>query len=248
MRLRTAVFAVAAVLGAAVFARLGFWQIDRLRQRRAINEVLAERLAAPPTAVDSVAGEPASLRFRRATAGGAADYGRELVLGQRSREGSPGVWLVTPLATAGSDSLTIAVRGWVYSPDGTTVQLARWREGDSLTLEGWLDTLATSGSSDSIPGRPGVLRRLDQGRLAARLGRPVRRMYLMATRGDAAQRAGTPARFSLPEMDEGPHRSYAIQWFSFAAIALVGGWIFVVNDRRARGVRGEGIPAPRTIV
>lgn len=234
MRLRTALFAVVVSIGAAVFVSLGVWQLRRLRERQAVNATLATRMGEAPVTIGSVAAPPLEQRFVRARVSGTADYAGEVVLGQRSREGSPGVWLVTPVATAGTDSLAIVVRGWVYSPDGSTVDLGRWREGDSLTFEGWLDTLATTGSSDSIPGRAGVLRRLDQQRLSARLGRPVRRMYLMATRGDAAQRADAPARFTLPEMDEGPHRSYALQWFSFAAIALVGGGIIVVNDRRAR--------------
>ena len=247
MRLRTALFAVAAAAGAAAFVSLGLWQLRRLRERQAINTTLAARMREAPVDVGAASGSPLAQRFVRARVSGRPAYDRELVLGQRSREGSPGVWLVTPLATVSSDSLTLVVRGWVYSPDGTTADLARWREGDSLTVEGWLDTLATSGSSDSIPGRGGVLRRLDQHQLSARFGRPVRRMYLMATRGDAAQRADVPARFTLPEMDEGPHRSYAVQWFSFAAIALVGGGIIVVNDRRARRGGAERIPAPRTL-
>jgi cytochrome oxidase assembly protein ShyY1 len=40
------------------------------------------------------------------------------------------------------------------------------------------------------------------------------------------------ARFALPVLDDGPHRSYAIQWFCFAIIALVGAGIVVRNDRR----------------
>ncbi|HEX2718079.1 MAG TPA: SURF1 family protein [Gemmatimonadaceae bacterium] len=247
MRLRTALFALAALLAAVVFVSLGLWQLRRLRERQAINATLAARMKEAPVAVGAASGSPVAQRFVRARVSGMPAYDQEVVLGQRSREGSPGVWLVTPLATVSSDSLTVVVRGWVYSPDGTTVDLARWREGDSLTVEGWLDTLATGGSSDSIAGRVGVLRRLDQQRLASRFGRPVRRMYLMATRGDAAQRADVPARFTLPEMDEGPHRSYAFQWFSFAAIALIGGGVIAVNDRRARRGGAERIPAPRTL-
>ena len=33
-------------------------------------------------------------------------------------------------------------------------------------------------------------------------------------------------------MDEGPHLGYAIQWFSFAVIALVGAAVAVRADRR----------------
>jgi len=37
----------------------------------------------------------------------------------------------------------------------------------------------------------------------------------------------------LPELDEGPHLSYAIQWFTFSALAVIG-WVLVVR-KTARG-------------
>jgi cytochrome oxidase assembly protein ShyY1 len=38
----------------------------------------------------------------------------------------------------------------------------------------------------------------------------------------------------IPALDEGPHRSYALQWFSFAVIALVGAALMVARERRGR--------------
>jgi cytochrome oxidase assembly protein ShyY1 len=38
-------------------------------------------------------------------------------------------------------------------------------------------------------------------------------------------------RLTIPALDEGPHQSYAIQWFSFALVAVVGG---VALSRRPR--------------
>jgi cytochrome oxidase assembly protein ShyY1 len=49
----------------------------------------------------------------------------------------------------------------------------------------------------------------------------------------AAAMDSTPARVAPPALDDGPHLSYAIQWFSFAAIALVGSYVVV---RRGRAV------------
>ncbi|HEX5950122.1 MAG TPA: hypothetical protein VFZ96_03895, partial [Actinomycetota bacterium] len=44
-----------------------------------------------------------------------------------------------------------------------------------------------------------------------------------------AQDGDMPVVVPRPELDEGPHLSYAVQWFIFATIALVG---FVVLARR----------------
>ena len=235
MRPRTFGFLIAAILGAAVFVRLGIWQIDRLHQRQTLNATIRARLAAEPVSVDSLGGPPESLRYRRATVRGLASYNGEALLVQRTMNGSPGAYLLTPVRTGRGDSATIVVRGWVYAPDGATVDRARWREGDSLTVEGWLDTLSRAGRPDTIAGHPDALRRLDRATLERHAGVPLREVYLWATGPKPARPAAeAPARFTLPELDEGPHRSYAIQWFSFAAIALVGAGVIVRNDRRGR--------------
>jgi cytochrome oxidase assembly protein ShyY1 len=40
--------------------------------------------------------------------------------------------------------------------------------------------------------------------------------------GTAVVDSTRPVRIPLPALDEGPHKSYAVQWFAFAAIALIG--------------------------
>jgi len=39
----------------------------------------------------------------------------------------------------------------------------------------------------------------------------------------------------LPELTDGPHKSYALQWFSFAGIALIGGVALFVRRSSAGG-------------
>lgn len=239
MRAKTVGFVILSIAGAAIFTRLGVWQLSRLHQRQRLNAEMLGRLSAAPVAVDSMSGPADSLRYRRARISGTPDYAHEALLVQRTREGSPGVYLVTPVITPGSDSATIVIRGWVYTPDGVRTDQQRWHEGDRLTVTGYLDELPTGGSADTIRGQPNAVRRLQRDDLARRAGRPVRTMYLWAI-GDSAHSAATatpagarqaPARFTLPVLDEGPHRSYAIQWFAFAIIALAGAVIVVRNDR-----------------
>ena len=246
MRAKTIAFAVAALVGAAVFARLGVWQLSRLRERESHNAAMLGRLSAAPVAIDSMTGPADSLRYRRARLSGAPDYAHEALLVQRTRDGSPGVYLVTPVVTPGSDSATIVVRGWVYAPDGVRIDQQRWREGDRLTVSGYLDELAADPVADSFPGQPAAVRRLQRADLARRAGRPVRTMYLW-TVGDSTAPAGeAPARFTLPVLDDGPHRSYAVQWFSFALIALVGAVIVVRADRQQLRTTQRGADSPAT--
>jgi surfeit locus 1 family protein len=71
-------------------------------------------------------------------------------------------------------------------------------------------------------------------------------MYLWAVSDSTARSAQKAARFTLPVLDDGSHRSYAVQWFSFAVIALVGAGIIVRNDRRQGRVAQRGADLPAT--
>jgi surfeit locus 1 family protein len=222
---------------AAVCIRLGFWQLARLEQRRARNALATERLGQPPEDIAAVSGDTGALRFRRIRASGVFDYEHELARAFQSRNGSPGVHLLTPLTRAGTDTAVIVVRGWVYAPDARTADFARWRERDSVTLEAYALPFAAPGSaSDSIVGAPRAVSRLDHAALATRVGAPLAGYYLVMT-SDVEAGDSIPNRLGEPVLNDGPHLSYAVQWFLFAAIFGAGGTVVVLRGRR-KGAAG----------
>jgi surfeit locus 1 family protein len=235
---RALAFVLVAVVVAAGCVRLGIWQLQRLAQRRALNSVLAARLESPPLPVQRLLADSAST-YRRATATGTYDFANEVSLAARTHQGSPGVNIVTPLRLAGTDTAILVNRGWVYSPDAERIDFGRWLEPTAANVNGYLLQLTRGGRGPAAsPVSPRIVRRLDFDSLAKRLPYPIARFVLVATPEPSAQpgtppvRDSTPARLSLPLMDEGPHLGYAIQWFSFALIALVGGAVGVRIDRR----------------
>ena len=228
MNRRTLVFITLAVVLAAVFIRLGFWQLSRLSERRARNAGIAARMAATPMPFEMLRD---TTSFRRAILFGTPDYSREVVYAGRSRDGSPGVYLLTPVRMSPDEPVAIVIRGWVYSPDAATVDLSRWRE----------NRIQFSGYVSALPHQPSTLpvnrtvRSLDRKSLQGLFPYPIAPLYLVAQ--DSAG-ANAPVRLAAPRLDDGPHLSYAIQWFSFAAIALVGG--FVVARRPQSGGDTQG--------
>jgi surfeit locus 1 family protein len=232
---KTFAFALLALAFAALFARLGIWQLDRLHQRRALNQLTAARLAHAPEDVRRVWSDTGDLRYRRVTASGTLDYAHELVLTSRTHNGSPGVDIITPLRLAGTDTALLVNRGWVYSPDAIEVDLARWREADSVTIEGYLDDFATGGPAIfRTPSSARGVRRLLRDSLASALPYPIAAGYLVVTSPSGAPRDSAPVRLEVPALDEGPHLSYAIQWFFFAAVAVVGAGYVVAQGRKGR--------------
>lgn len=151
---------------------------------------------------------------------GAPDYRHEIAITGRTRNGSPGVNIVTPFRIAGRAAAVLVNRGWVYSPDASQVDFARWKETDSMTVMGYVDTLSTGKSEVAAPVRR--VRHLEHHRIAAQLPYPVAPYFVVALEEGTTRGPDTPVRLPLPALDEGPHKSYAIQWFSFGIIALLG--------------------------
>lgn len=230
MNRRIAAFVVLAIVLAALFIRLGFWQLDRRAQRRAYNAGLASRLAEPETPFAQLRGDRA---FRRTVVSGVADYANEIVFTGRSRNGSPGVYLLTPIRPGERDTAVLVIRGWVYSPDAATVDLARWRE-ERTTYTGYVNALPAIQPPAESRASERKLRTLSANGVRALVPYPIAAHYVVSQ--DSA--TGTsPARLPLLTLDDGPHLSYAIQWFAFAVIAL-GGAGAVVSRARAGNTAG----------
>jgi len=204
---RDVVAVVSAVLVAAVCVRLGIWQLDRLHQRRARNAAWAARLALPPLELrGAVTADSAGQR--RVVARGVYDFAAERTWVGRSFQGTPGVALITPLRLAAGAAVLVD-RGWAPSPDAFHVDHTLYREPDTATVTG-IALIPPRGRGDvSVAGfLPFVIQ--------------------LETHDPTA---GLPRRWPLPALDNGPHLSYAIQWFSFAVIALVGTAVLIRRGR-----------------
>lgn len=241
MRPRTILFSVAAVMAATVCIGFGLWQLERLRGRQARNAQVLAAQRGMPRPVGELPRD-SSARYRPAVVVGRLDYAQELVLASRTFQGSPGVELVTPVRVAGSDTAVLVNRGWVYSPNAATVDRTRWREGDTVRLTGYVELYAPDAGVTASVLDPRIVRRLSRSEVGAKVPYPLAPWYLVQT-GDSAD-GPHPARRLIPTLDDGPHRGYAIQWFSFAAISLAGALFVVLRERQGGaggGTRGGGI-------
>lgn len=230
MRPRLLIGLLIPLASAGLFVRLGFWQLRRLDERRAFNSILSERLASPPTDVAQLPTDTALGHYRRASATGVLQWDREVVYAGRSRNGSPGVNILTPLRLAGGRLLMVN-RGWAYSPDAGSIDLTKWREHDSVRVTGFVETWVGVPRAGAKPADPPKLHSLQRAAIEAAVREPVM-PYLLVQTSDSAYRADSvPVRLTLPVLDEGPHLNYALQWFGFALIAVVGGVVLFVRSR-----------------
>lgn len=230
--------AVFLLLMAAMCVRLGFWQLDRLEQRRARNAAVRAAQARPPVVVDAAAfaaalADPAAYEWRPVEAAGTFHHAGDLLLRGRGRDGRPGVHLVSPLVLA--DGRVVMVdRGWVPAADAASADAGAYRTAGPVRVQGVLRGMEAS-ADRGLPasGRAGAdssWRRIDLAVARERSPGAVLPLYLQRLPA-SADPPDPPLAEPLPELSEGNHLSYAVQWFSFALIAVVG---LVILWRRGR--------------
>ena len=204
---------------AAVCVRLGVWQLDRLHERRASNAVAAAARSAP-VALLTGSYDDSNLVNRRVRARGRYDHTHDIVLRGQVYRGVPGVEIVSPLVLADDANTAVLVnRGFVPAPDAMTIDPTRLQSLGNQQVEGIALPVDTVGGVPLRRGAVTTWARLDRNALEAQLSYKVYPFYIQQLPDSSA--TPFPRRLDPPALDDGPHLNYAIQWFAFAAMALV---------------------------
>jgi cytochrome oxidase assembly protein ShyY1 len=244
------ILTVVAVVLIPVMVRLGFWQLHRHQHKVALNEVIAESLAADPVPVESLTAPGATVKradlYRRVTARGRFDTAHEEVVRRRTNaDDRVGYHVLTPFVLD-SGKVLLVNRGWVPAGVSQTAfpDVPAPASGE-ITITGRLmpdETTEKSGIKDlkGLPDRQVML--INSAQEAERLGRQVLGGYIQLT--SPAPEGGSPQLLPEPEHDDiGPHLAYAIQWWLFAAGVPVG-WVILV--RREARERAEAAAREKT--
>ncbi|WP_432571841.1 SURF1 family cytochrome oxidase biogenesis protein [Kineococcus sp. SYSU DK005] len=223
-----------AVAVGVVCVLLGQWQWHRRQARLAANAPLVGNYDAAPVPVDEVlpaGGAPLAARdaWTPVRVSGTYDAGATVLARNRQLGDAVGYDVLVPLVLA----------------DGTALLVDR----------GWVPAGSTSSAPDAVPAAPGgtvsVTARVrpweparrssvPAGQVASIAQEPVRRVtgaagvarlrggYAVLASEEPAPAVALP-RAGRPEVDEGPHLAYTVQWYGFALTALV---VWVVAGRR----------------
>ena len=218
---------------ALVCARLGLWQMDRLQQRRAANMAALAARSAPRVRLDTATPITTQLDGREVSATGRYELEHDVVLRGRVYGGSPGVEVVTPLVLEGGRTAVLVNRGFLPAPDAVTVQTDSVREFGRVRVNGTALLLPSRGGAPLERGGHTTWARLDREALSTRMPYRIAPVYIRQSPDSALPRF--PRRLEPPPIDDGPHLSYAIQWFAFAVMAVVFGVVIL----KSKGVSGK---------
>ncbi|WP_052462610.1 SURF1 family cytochrome oxidase biogenesis protein [Nigerium massiliense] len=227
------VFVVALAL---LFVRLGEWQLDRLDQRRARNAVVVEHENKPVADFASVMNRPITEadQWQRVRVTGTFDASHQLLVRYRSNGDQTGWEVVTPLRA--TDGRTVLVdRGFAPRPPGQDfpppAALPAPPSGQ-VSVVGHVRRNEQGADNATVP-LEGSVRLINSVKIGESMGVPLVDGYIGLLEVQPAQSGGL-SQVEPPPLDEGPHLSYALQWFSFTAIAAIGLVILIRNDVRDR--------------
>ena len=215
------------IFGIVVMINLGLWQLRRHDERQEFNAAVTEQIDRAVRPLNELAADDdlEETEWARVTVRGTYLPDQILVF-NRSQNGRAGDNVLTPLVLDGTDEIVLVNRGFVplafetpAPPGGEVEVLGRVRPSQSRR---------TGGLTDSTEGSVSEIRRVEIDRIAPQLPGPVLPVYLDLIASDPAVAIGDPEPILPPELDSGPHRSYAVQWFIFSAAVAVG-WVLAVR-------------------
>jgi cytochrome oxidase assembly protein ShyY1 len=217
---------------------LGEWQFGRLQDRKERNAYVAANELRDPVPLTDVLAPGKDVaeadEWKLVSVTGTYDVEDTVVVRYRTRKGMPGVEVVVPLVTS-DGTAAIVDRGWFATddPEIGPDDLPAPPAGE-VTVTGWVRADGTGGST-TITGRS--TRAINSGRIGEAIDRPVFTGFVALKAEDpAAETALEPVE--LPELGEGPHFFYGLQWWFFGVLG-VGGFGYLAWDERTHGRRTE---------
>lgn len=241
MNVRWIAAALGVLLLAGVCVQLGRWQLHRLDERKARNEVTRTNLAAPAAPIDQILGPPGVVgdqhAWRTAVVTGRYDASKQVVLKYRNVQDKPGFEIVTPLVLADGKAVLVD-RGFLARQSSELMPLhVPLVPAGEVTVTGRLQRSERGGRTNGGTPDDGTARLVNGPDYAKVLGLDLYDGYLTI---DKQEPANDPAfsGFPGPEIDDGPHFFYALQWFFFALLAL-GGLVYF-SRQEVRGERSAG--------
>lgn len=195
------------------------WQFQRGIDRHQQNSRIESQLQLPVIDLAVIKDDYAKFEWRTVTTTGVFDSKDQILLKNRYFEGIYGYEVLTRFTTTDSRSLWID-RGWVKAgKDATTAPVVTAPPTESVSIQARLrlDRSLPQGAFFALPTNGGGL----ISKLNAQAETNSQGFYLDLISGsDQSLTPSAPAQ--LPELSDGPHLAYSLQWIFFAGLIIYG--------------------------
>lgn len=234
-------FALFVAVLSTICIMLGNWQLQRLHDRLDQNKIISANLGSDPVPIDDIQDAPRSTletqEWKRVRVIGEYDVSRQVVLKYQTRDEGPGVNVVTPLVTS-SGRAVLVDRGWMESDNNTgPVTDVPAPPAGQVAVTGWWRRDSEAKTS-AIEPQQGQVRAISSAGIGTSLDRPVYRGYLNLREQQPTSQESLLAE-PRPEMGQGVHFFYALQWYFFAGLAIFGWFFFAWTEAHPKARRGR---------
>lgn len=228
-------FHLLCIFGVVLMVNLSLWQFHRLDARKTFNSEVKERSSLSIVDVSTLdTSDPLSVEWRPAGVKGTYLADEQVLILNRSQGGVAGMNVLTPLVLADGRAI-IVNRGFIglsatppLAPTGTVEVVGTLRASEERA----------TGQATEASGELTEFFRLDINRLQQQIDPELIPVALVAERSQPAD-SSVLAPVSPPELSEGPHLSYAIQWLIFSTAVIVG-WVLAVR----KSIANRALTAP----
>lgn len=244
-------FALFVIVLATLCVRLGFWQLDRHHQKAEQNEIVRANMDSEPVSAQDVqersSNERSGQEWQPVRVSGTYDTQHQVVLKYQTRKSLPGVEVVTPLVTS-SGRAVLVDRGWMES-DNNTDQVTDIPAPPSgtVTVTGWWRP-DSAAEDHAVEPDNGQVRAISSEGISTAVDYDLFNGYLDLREqhpGGESELEPEPR----PDLGQGPHFFYSMQWYFFAALAVFGWFYFAWSEahpeRTRRNARSQNRPQTR---
>ena len=195
------------------------WQYHRGVDRHARNAVIEERIAQSPIELKAVAGGLADYEWQTVSVDGVFNSDKQILLRNRYNDGKYGYEVLTLFTSTANKSFWVD-RGWVQAgATATTAPVVTALPEGVVTIIGRLrlDSSLPRSSFFALPGKgEGLVSELN-----AQSQLNTEEFYIDLLSG--SDTSLTPkVTAQLPELSDGPHMAYALQWIFFGGLVIYG--------------------------
>jgi len=209
-----------------LFIRLSDWQFDRYNTRIQNNEITTAALSSEPVNLTDLSQVSELKDWQKVSIKGEFINSDARLLRRQYLESSLGFWVITPLKLD-NDQVILVNRGWIPIAESSTSQqeIPSSPQGD-VTIIGYVQTLKdTRSEPEDLP-----LNQINHLNSTNFSSQPLSTNFLQLA--SMSPMDNQVAIIPLPELSNGPHFSYAIQWILFALMLPIGWYVLLKNENK----------------
>jgi cytochrome oxidase assembly protein ShyY1 len=199
------------------------WQYHRGVDRHERNNLIEAQTTLPPVRVDVASKSPLTHEWREITAIGSFDPTQQILLRNRYFEGKYGFEVLTAFTTNGGEKFWVD-RGWVQA-GATALEQPKLPPlpAGQVEIDGRLrlDTSLPQGNFFALPSTgTGLISEANARSSNTKTG--IDSDFYLDLLGGSTPELTPEVPAQLPELSDGPHFAYALQWVLFAGLVIYG--------------------------